>query len=403
MDGHRAAAAFADFGTHWPVYLAIPLAAAVLGFSLNRLTRQLMFRPRRRIGIGSIGWQAIVARDTERLARAHTDLIVGELLSAQEILSRLEPAQVAVEVAGPLRRATTELATEIAQRYTPRLWEVLPERGKQLLGHGLRARAPEAVRRVVEQVEVHVDDVFDFEHLVHRALTEDSALLERLIAVTGDRAFRALERRGACVGFAIGLVGALALSATGQTLVLPLVGLATGIAARPLGRRLLFARFPGASADPLLRMRRSVAFPYAATVSSDIVTFARVIGELSNGTHSGDVQAMIRRDVHHAVDSQVGVTKPLVTAVIGARALQDMKRAAAEEAIRRFPEIMCHAEGYATEAMDVRNTVLHRVLRMKPEVFQRLLWPALASGAIRLSVLSGAIGLGVGVIAMFLR
>lgn len=402
MDGHLTAAAFADFGTHWPVFLAIPLAAGVLGFLLNRLARQLMFRPSRRIGIGPVGWQAIVTRDAERLARAHTDLIVGELLSAQEILSRLEPAQITVEITGPLRRATAELATEIAQRYTPRLWEVLPEPGKQLLGYGLRTRAPEVVRRVVEQIEVHVDDVFDFDHLVHRALTEDPALLERLITVTGDRAFRALERRGACVGFGIGLMGALVVAVTGQALVLPLVGLVIGVITRPLGRQLLFARYPGAP-DPLIRIRRSVAVSYAGTVSSDIVTFARVIDELSNGTHSGDVQAMIRRNVHHAVDSQVGVAKPLVTAAVGARTLQDMKRAAAEGAIRRFPEVMRHAEGYATEAMDVRNTVLHRALRMKPEVFQQLLRPALASGAIRLSLLSGIIGLGVGIIAVLLR
>jgi len=397
VNDHRvlAVAVFAHLDARWPVCLAIPVAAGVLGLALNLLARQLTFHPVRTVRVGPVGWQATVVRDTPHLVRLHATLIAGELLSAQEILSRLDPARFTAEIAEPVRRTAGELAVHIAQRYKPGLWELLPERGKRLLGNELRTHLPGVVREVIEQIEANAEDVLDLDHLVCLALTEDPALLQRLIRNVIDPVMPVLERRGAMVGFAIGLLAALVFAATAQPLVLPLAGLAVGLAARPLGQRLLFIRLPFTRSDPFLRLRRPVAVRYAGTVAGEIVTFDRVIGELLHGTHAAKVRAMVVRGVQRAVDSPVSVAKPLVTAAIGSRTLQEMKRAAADGAMQHIPETVRPAEGYATAAMDVRNAVLYRMLRMEPAMFVRLPRQALASGAIRLAALGGMSGLAV--------
>ncbi|MGH3434963.1 MAG: hypothetical protein ACRDRN_00685 [Sciscionella sp.] len=386
----------ADPAAHWWAYVIIALGCAVIGYAANLVSRTLMLKPVRFVGAGPIGWHGSVPRNAAKLATDLARRVVPELLSGQEIFSRLDPDELTEQIRGPLLRAAEDLTVELMEQHKPGLWEFLPERGKQMLIADVRDAAPGLARRLVEQIQIDVADVFDLEHLIRAVLAEDPALLARLTGNIAYRAFRFMTASGALIGLAVGVLAALLLAFTGQLVLLPIFGLITGLLARVIGTRALFTSYA------LRRMRRPMAVEFAAAMAGEIVTVDNIVSELLRGPRSPRLHALVRRDVQHLTDSQLSLAKPLISITIGARSLQEIKQAAADALLHRFSTTVKQAEKYAASAMAVRATVLHRTLRMAPESLYQLLRPTMAADSWRLTLLASVSGLIIGGIAFII-
>ena len=49
-----------DFQRNWPIYVAMPFVAALIGWSTKLVAIRMMFRPYEFKGIGALGWQGII-------------------------------------------------------------------------------------------------------------------------------------------------------------------------------------------------------------------------------------------------------------------------------------------------------------------------------------------------------
>ncbi|MFF5990857.1 DUF445 domain-containing protein [Prauserella flavalba] len=400
-----------DIARHWPLYAAIPLVAALIGYVTKRVAIEMMFRPLEWTGIRGtfLGWQGVVPRHGGRMAAIATDLLTANLLDIRDVFDRIDSGRIAREIEQPLLRAVDDIARDVLAEYHPRMWDRLPPMAQELIVKQLQASSPRLVGQLMDEVRENLDDVLDVKHMTVQRLTQDKALLVRLIRETSRPEMAFIARSGIYFGFVLGIVQSVIWAVTKEPLVMPIFGACIGFFTDWLAIKLIFVprepirvfhRFT--VQGKFQRRRTEVARQYGELIAREVLTVPNLMESILRGPRSDRLMAMIRRMVAEAIDEQTSAAKPLVTVAIGTRRLEEMKRAAAAKAIERLPDTVSHAEGYLTKAMNVANMVEERMMKLTPVEYEGLLRPAFRQDEWKLIAVGGVIGFIVGELQVLL-
>ncbi|PRX50490.1 hypothetical protein B0I33_102612 [Prauserella shujinwangii] len=390
-----------DLARNWALYAAIPFVAALIGYVTKRVAIEMMFRPLEFVGIKGtwIGWQGVVPRHGGRMAAIATDLLTANLLDLKEVFARIDPDRITREIEQPLLRAVDDIARDVLAEYHPRMWEMLPAMAQELVIKQVQASTPRLVRQFVDDLRENLDEVLDVKHMTVQNLTRDRALLVRLIRETSRPEMAFIARSGIYFGFVLGVIQSIVWALTKEPLIMPIFGASIGFFTDWLAIKLIFVprepirlfhRFT--LQGKFQRRRAEVARQYGELIAHDVLTVPNLMESILRGPRSDRLMAMIQRLVASAVDEQSGATRPFVRVTIGEARLAELKRAAAQRAMRRLPDTVRHAEGYLTEAMDVANMVEKRMLQLTPIEYEGLLRPAFRQDEWKLIVVGGIIG-----------
>jgi uncharacterized membrane protein YheB (UPF0754 family) len=380
-----AASITSDLVSHWYIDLSIPVVAALIGYVTKLVAIRMMFQPLEFVGIRPyLGWQGIVPRRAARMASIAVDTMTRDLISAQDVLSRLDPDLVAKEIATPLRAATAEITREVLAEFQPGLWDALPEPARQLVVARAQAETPTIVREVLADIQSDVDAVFDLKHMVITNLVTDKALLNRIFRQAGRKEFRFIARSGIWFGGTIGLLQLSLWLLFHEPLIMPAFGLIVGWSTDWLALKMIFnpkrpinvfgLRLQGL----FLRRRTEVAAEYGALIADEIITPRKVIQAILQGPMSDRVVAMINRQVQAALDRSTGLAKPLVVLTVGTTRYQQMKQTITGKVMDRLPDTMVYLEDYARESMDVRGLLIAKMQQLDEAQFEALIRPAFA-------------------------
>ncbi|QWF81478.1 DUF445 domain-containing protein [Amycolatopsis sp. CA-230715] len=390
----------ADLAAHWQVYATMPVIAALIGYVTKRVAIEMMFQPVEFVGIKPfLGWQGVLPANAERMATTATDMLTTNLVDPKEIFSRLDPEQLAKEIEAPLLRVVEDVTREVMEQYQPRLWEVLPNGAQQLLLKRVQAEAPRAIAKIMRDIADNIDDVLDLKHMVITNLVRDKALLNRLIRDISRPEMRFIARSGIVFGFYLGCVQLLVWALTKSPIVLPLFGIGIGWFTDWLALKMIFLpreprQFFGFYTwqGVFQKRRNQVAADYGDMIAREIITIPNLLEEVLRGPKSDRLFQMITREVQRTIDAQASIVKPFVAVAVGSRKFQEMKQAAAKKAAERVPETIRHAEGYAINALDVRNTIVDRMRKLTPLEFEQLLRPAFRQDEWKLIAVGAVIG-----------
>ncbi len=127
-------------------------------------------------------------------------------------------------------------------------------------------------------------------------------------------------------------------------------------------------------------------------IADEVLTVRNVMEAVLTGPKSDKLFSMISREVRRTIDAQASIAKPLVALTVGGKQYQDMKVAAAEKAIAYLPETVKHVESYATDALDVRNTIVVKMQQLTPLEFEGILRPAFQQDEWKLIAVGAVIG-----------
>ncbi|RSM66963.1 DUF445 domain-containing protein [Amycolatopsis sp. WAC 01375] len=393
-------AVIADLGEHWPVYVTMPFIAALIGYVTKRVAIEMMFKPVEFVGIKPfLGWQGVLPANAERMAATATEMLTSNLVDPKEIFARLDPAQVAKEIEQPLLRVVEDVTREVMEQYQPRLWEVLPNTAQHLLLKRVQAEAPRAITKIMGEIAENIEDVLDLKHMVVTNLVRDKALLNRLIRDISRPEMRFIARSGIVFGFSLGCVQLLVWALTKSPIVLPLFGIGIGWFTDWIALKMIFLprepkRFFGFYTWQGVFQKRKdqVAADYGDMIAREIITIPNLLEAVLSGPKSDKLFTMITREVQRTIDAQASVVKPFVAMAVGSRRFQEMKQTAAAKAAARIPETIRHAESYAVNALDVRNTIVDRMRRLNPLEFEQLLRPAFRQDEWKLIAVGAVIG-----------
>ncbi|MEU0792275.1 DUF445 domain-containing protein [Amycolatopsis sp. NPDC005961] len=390
----------ADFAQHWPLYVSIPVVAALIGYGTKLVAIRMMFQPVEFIGVKPfLGWQGIVPKRAARMASIACDTMTEQLIKPAEVVARLDASRIAQEIEKPLLAGVEDIVREVAGHYQPGLWESLPVRVQRLVIERVQHESPRMVAAVLDLIKSDVDSVFDLKGMVVTSLVKDKRLLNRIFQEAGAKEFKFIARSGLVFGGAIGVIQMVAWVLFKFPLIMPLFGLFTGWFTDWLALRMIFypiepKRYFGVEWQGLfLKRRAEVAEAYGALIAQEIITPHNVIEAILHGPLSDRVLALIQRQLDRELGS---VARPLLVFAVGSRKYQDVKLAIAEQIMSRLPETMRYIEDYATDAMDIRNVLVSKMKELSPHEFERLLRPAFEQDEWILIATGAVLGFAVG-------
>jgi len=393
----------ADFAQHWPLYVSIPIVAALIGYGTKLVAIRMMFQPVEFIGIKPfLGWQGIVPKRAARMASIACDTMTEQLIKPAEVVARLDASRIAQEIEKPLLAGVEDIVREVAGHYQPGLWESLPVRVQRLVIERVQHESPRMVAAVLDLIKSDVDSVFDLKGMVVTSLVKDKRLLNRIFQEAGAKEFKFIARSGLVFGGAIGVIQMVAWVLFKFPLIMPLFGLFTGWFTDWLALRMIFfpiepRKYFGIEWQGLfLKRRAEVAEAYGELIAKEIITPHNVIEAILHGPLSDRVLALIQRQLDVELGRQVSVAKPLLVFAVGSRKYQDMKLSIAEQIMNRLPETMRYIEDYATDAMDIRNVLVSKMKQLSPREFERLLRPAFEQDEWILIATGAVLGFAVG-------
>lgn len=370
----------ADFAQHWPLYVSIPVVAALIGYGTKLVAIRMMFQPVEFIGVKPfLGWQGIVPKRAARMASIACDTMTEQLIKPAEVVARLDAGRIAQEIEKPLLAGVEDIVREVAAHYQPGLWESLPVRVQRLVIERVQHESPRMVAAVLDLIKSDVDSVFDLKGMVVTSLVKDKRLLNRIFQEAGAKEFKFIARSGLVFGGAIGVVQMVAWVLFKFPPIMPVFGLFTGWFTDWLALRMIFypiepRRYFGVQWQGLfLKRRAEVAEAYGSLIAKEIITPHNVIEAILHGPLSDRVLALIQ----HQLDRELGsVARPLLVFAVGSRKYQEMKLAISSQIMSRLPDTMRYIEDYATDAMDIRNVLVSKMKELSPREFERLLRPA---------------------------
>jgi uncharacterized membrane protein YheB (UPF0754 family) len=403
------AALLEDVQRNWFLYASMPVVAALIGYVTKLLAIRMMFEPLEFVGRPPwLGWQGIVPRNAERMAAIACDTMTARLLSPRDIFRRLDPHRVAREIEKPMLAAVDDITREVAAQYQPGLWQRLPERVREAIVARIKAESPGIVRRIMQDIQKNIADIFDLKDMVVRALMRDKALLNRIFREAGRKEFQFIARSGLPFGFAIGCVQAVTWAMTHSAWVMPLFGGFTGWFTDWLALKMIFhpkqpTRYFGLVEwqGLFLKRRKEVAADYGALIAAEVITPRNVLEQVLRGPSADKLYELVLKHVQRAVDEQAGMARPLVVLAVGSERYAAMKQTVAEKLMARLPETMKHVEEYAGDAMDLRNTLVAKMQELTPEEFEALLRPAFQQDEWILIAVGAALGFLVGEMQVF--
>lgn len=393
-----------DISRHWYIVFSIPLVAALIGYVTKLVAIRMMFEPIHFVGVRPyFGWQGIVPRRAARMAAIAVDTMTSQLISADEVVSRLDPDRIARELEEPIRTATEEITREIMAEFQPGVWDALPAPVRAVIISRAQAETPRIVRDLLGDIQSDVEAVFDLKQMVLTTLVTDKELLNRIFREAGWKEFRFIARSGIWFGGSIGLLQMTLWLLFHEPLIMPAFGLVVGWFTDWLALKMIFnpkrpVHLFGFEIQGLfLHRRNEVAADYGALIADEIITPRRVIEAILRGPLSDRVFAMIRREVQAAMDrSAGGLARPFIMVTIGSARYQQMKATIAAKIMERLPETMRYVEDYARDTMDIRNLLREKMQQLDDRQFERLIRPAFEQDEWILIAVGAALGFVMG-------
>ncbi|TNM38581.1 DUF445 family protein [Nocardioides albidus] len=437
-----------DLQANWPIYAAMPVMAAVIGWFTKLVAIKMMFRPHVRRGIGPLGWQGIIPRRAPQMVDVLCETLTGRLISAEEIIDRIDGDELARRIERPLRKAVATVAPQIVEEYQPAVWNLLPRAGRDAIVQRAQELAPDLIPAFVEALRDNIDEVFDLRAMVTEQFLSDPDILESMFLDVGRREFTFIRRSGLGFGFCIGLVQVVCWALFHEPLLMPVFGLFTGWFTDWAALRLIFTpREPTKYLGVItwqglfLKHRIPVSEEYGVLIASRVLTAENLVTAVMTGPRSDRVAGLLAPIIEEHVRSQlldldrhldrharralrsldlpggavldglgetVGSVVGGLTGAVGAplRAAGSaglavaqagpISEAAAAELVERLPGVLAPAYDYLDEALEIRTTMATKMVAMTPAEFEGVLRPAFQQDERTLIMVGAILGFLVG-------
>lgn len=399
----------ADFQANFWLYLSLPLISAIIGYVTKVVAIQMMFRPIEFFGLKPwFGWQGIVPRKAEKMAGIAVETMTSKLISVREVFTRLDPQRVAQELEQPLIQAMERITHDVAERYRPGLWVSMPEFMKRRIIERVQADVPQTVEEIMGEIRDNIDNLFDLKHMVVTNLVRDKQLLNKIFWETGRQEFKFFGTAGFYFGLALGVIQMITWLFYKEPWILPAFGLFVGLTSDWLALQMLFRplrpkKVMGLKVQGLfLARQQEVAHDYGNLIADQILTPEKFWEAILNGPLSERLTELVHRHVKKAVDEQAGLARPLVAFAVGSRNYIEMKNAVAESMMKELPRAVQHANRYAEDAMDIRNTLITKMQALSSEEFEGMLRPVFKEDEWILIAVGAALGFLVGEMQVYL-
>jgi uncharacterized membrane protein YheB (UPF0754 family) len=390
-------------------YLSIPLVAAVVGYFTNWIAIQMTFHPLRFWGIPPwLGWQGIIPKKAEKMASTFVNTTMSRLGSLPELFTEMEPEVIARHIDQVLAPRLDHYSDDVLEASHGQRWETAPQMVRRQVYSHVRARMPDLVRRIVDDVGRHVDQLLDFEHMVVTRLKSDKALLNRLFLDSGRAEFKLVIDCGYYFGFLFGLLQLLWWVIYPAPWTLAVAGAVHGWLTNYLALNLIFRPLRPTRIGPwtlqglFLRRQREVAGVWCHLVTREILTIRALMRSMLTGPRSARAQELIRRHLKPLVQEAIDAVGPIAQMAVGSDGVDRIQQKLGDKALAVSSDPFEDERFNEERAQVVERMLRERMEKLPPEEFQDLLRPCFKEDEKTLLALGSVVGFVVGLLQHWL-
>ncbi|GGF53552.1 DUF445 domain-containing protein [Alteromonas lipolytica] len=389
--------------------LSIPLISAIVGWGTNYLAVKMMFYPLKFVGIPPVfGWQGLIPAKRRQMAEIEVELVLGKLLSVEELAGRLEPEALTKAIEHRLNQVVRKIVNEVMEESAPQLWAALPVQGKNLVYRRIEDDIPYVVTKMVEDFQHNVNEILDIKELVVEQLVNSPELINEIFLRSGEREFPFIVRSGFYFGFLFGLPTMALWYLYQAWWILPLGGLLVGYATNWIAIKIIFEpkrpiRFMGFTIQGMFLKRQvEVSRVYADIIETKLINSKNITHMILHGSGSAQLLELIELHVNDAIERYVAIAQPYFALGVGSENYFKMKSMAVKRLFEDTDKYLLYAFDYANQALRVGDDLCERLRALSSEEFEGVLRPAYQQDEWKLIITGALLGMAAGVAQLYL-
>lgn len=389
--------------------LSIPIISAVVGWSTNYLAVKMMFYPIEFVGIKPIfGWQGLIPMKRREMAEIEVELVLGKLLSVQELTDRIDPDKLTESIQRRLKQVLRKIVNQVMEESAPQLWASLPVQGKNLVYKRVEADIPNVVHKMVDDFKHNIDEILDIKELVVGHLVNEPELINEIFLKAGEKEFPFIEKSGLYFGLLFGFMTMLVWYFYPVWWVLPVGGLIVGYATNWIAIKIIFEpkhpiKFLGFTIQGMfLKRQKEVSRVYSDIIEEKLINAQNITDIVLHGSGSNQILELIELHVNDAIERYVALAQPYFALGIGSEKYFKMKKLAVEQIFNSSDSYLKYAHEYANSALKVGDDLCERMQALSPEEFEGVLRPAYEADEWKLIVTGAFLGMAAGFAQLYL-
>jgi len=413
-------------------YLSIPLVSIIFTWWHVWLGIQMCFYPVEFVGccppVGcwpGCGWQGIVPRRAHIMAERSCDIMIGTLITVEEIIDRIEPEEFFSSLEPVLAKTSAVVLAKVAANYWPTLWTQLPDGVKDELQKKVLEESQKMFDPVIQDLKENINTIIDIKQMAIDVLIENKPLLVEMFQRIGKREFTFIQHVAAVMGGIFGVMQMLmwvALNSGGDAcpadgsnhafhcwggfVILPVSGLCIGIFTNWLGITMIFRPVEahiicGGYVNiqgVFLKRQVQVSEELATVICKELVNARKMLEYVVKKDGVMDsVLEIYKQHMTSACDEVIGRAKW----VLPTAGVIDIKDKVIEETIAELPNHSAQIEEYMDRAFALPDTLKTRLAGLHPRMFEGMLHPVFQEDEWMVLLLGGVLGVAVGTLQAF--
>jgi len=415
-------------------YVSIPLVSIIFTWWHVWLGIQMCFYPVNFVGCCDpyLGWQGIVPRRAHIMATRACDIMIGTLITVEEIIERVHEDDFFQSLEQPLMLTTAAVVENLANRHCPEIWSRLPEMVKAELRAKVMEQSRAMFEPVLKDLKQNINQIVDIKQMSVDILVGNKRLLVKMFLDIGAREFVFIQHLSAVMGFLLGLIQMMSwmilnhgggadhcggveknsFRCWGGFVILPASGLVIGYFTNWLGLTLLFR-----PVEPkiccwgfvnlqgvFLKRQQQVSQELSKMICQHLVRAGKMLEYVvKRKDHLDKVMQIYESHIRDAVDKSLpGSIKALAPRIYGDGTIDNLKKEIIDETLKELPNHSAEIETYMDRAFDLQQTLAFRLSRLHPSRFEGMLHPIFQEDEWMVLLLGAFLGVCVGAIQAYL-
>ncbi len=386
------------------LFLTIPVVTAFVGWMTNWAAVKMIFHPERFIGIGPIGWQAILVRRSHKFAVGAAEMATENLISARELAEKLDPGELEQLFSETLEKETELICEEAAEVIRPGAWVELPPHVKAMAVAQVRSETSKLSRELFDKLQGVSDELLDLEGLIYGELSgKNVRKLVRLTKQIARNEFKFIEYYGGVFGFLVGLVQAGLWTMLEQWWLLPFVGAAVGLGTNWLAIQMIFRpqepkKYFGLVTYQGLfpKRQKEIAYDYGHTLADEILTPRNLIRLVTEGKAGQRIAEIVTDTISERLQSQWKMVEKMVPIEVTPSTLSKVTAIIVRRIVETAPEVQPEIEAYLERSLDIGDSVEDKLASLPKPKFERILRGIFEEDELIVILVGGFLGFGVG-------
>jgi len=380
--------------------LTIPVITALIGWVTNWAAVKMIFHPEKFIGVGPVGWQAILTRRSHIFATGVADMATENLISPREIAERLDAAEMEKLFAETLDEQSEQVIKEAAELIHPGAWEQLPEPARQMIIAQVRAETKKLVHELFDELQGISEEILDLRKLIYDQLSgKNVGVLIRLTKRIGKKEFKFIEYYGGVFGFIIGLAQVGVWTVMGTWWLMPIVGVLVGLVTNWLAIQMIFRPqqpkkyFGLITYQGLFAKRQAeIAADYGDSAAADLLNPRNLIRLVTEGEAGERIAKLVTDAISLKLETEWKKLEAMVPIKVTPEQLEQVKQVIVRSITESAPEVQPKLEAYMERKLDIAKTVEDRLSSLPKDDFERILRGIFEEDEITLILVGGFLG-----------